>query len=186
MLCPREKVAPPRLPTPATSIQPHTPHACLQMLELFGAAEAAGAFLCTSRNRAATHNHRMTLDANLLAALWGSGAVCKTDAHWRALLAALPPRDRLRLLGRVSWQRRCAPCEKALLAGAAHTGHLLEAGCLPLSTSPPPSFSLGCICLSTLVCVRLVASHTPSPGSFHAPFACCAPSLRPHLSPLIF
>ena len=46
----------------------------------------------------------MQLDQQMLLCFWGKEAVCVNDKLSRTFLRCLPPRDRMRLLGLVSWQ----------------------------------------------------------------------------------
>ncbi|KFM26151.1 hypothetical protein F751_4644 [Auxenochlorella protothecoides] len=103
------------------------------LLSLCGAMEGAGLFHRIHRGRTGAHqNHRMGLDRALLAAAWEGGAGC-SDAGACAVLAALPPRDRLRLLGllvarqfqRSTIQDQVPEGPSAALSKAAH---LLEDG----------------------------------------------------------
>lgn len=76
----------------------------LQM-ELFGAAEGAGLFLATARNRSSSINHRMALDSHLLNAFWNEKGVCKRPEAARSLIRSMRPRDALRVLGLLTAQK---------------------------------------------------------------------------------
>lgn len=69
------------------------------MLKIYGAAEAAGAFLCTSKHRSHHQNQRTVMDEFMLKQFFSKEAVCKTPDACKAFLNSLAPRDALRLLG---------------------------------------------------------------------------------------
>lgn len=75
------------------------------LLQVYGAAEASGAFLSTGKHRSASTNHRMALDLCLLDAFWSQNGLCKGPDGARALLRALAPRDTLRMLGLLAAQK---------------------------------------------------------------------------------